>query len=119
MPVWQLEWKKVEPLLITSSLSRVFFLEGKLVAAGEARNIPVQLRYSCVYGSMYIHIAHQYYPVVPWFFIARSSLAFHLIVVEAISLLVEHLKNQFWISSPCFNLLQTLNGALLLWELET
>lgn len=54
-----------------------------------------------------------------WFFIARASVAFHLIVVEAISLLVEHLKNQFWISSHCFNLLQTLNGALSLWELET
>lgn len=29
VPVWQLEWKKVESLLITSSLSRIYFLEEK------------------------------------------------------------------------------------------
>lgn len=37
----------------------------KLVTAGKAENISVQLRYSCVYGSMYIHIPHRYYPFVP------------------------------------------------------
>jgi len=40
-------------------------------------------------------------------------------MAKATSLLAEHLKDQFWISSNGFHLLQTLNGALLLREAET
>lgn len=49
----------------------------------------------------------------------QVPLAFHLIMAEAISQPVQHLKNQFWISSRCLNPLQTSNGALLLQKLET
>lgn len=89
------------------------------MTAGEAGNISVQLRQRCVYGSMYVHMPHWCYPSVSWVLIARSLLAFHLIMVEAISLPVQHLKSQFWISTYCFNPLQTSNGALLLGKLET
>lgn len=87
------KWSHYSSLQVCQGFS--FWKENKLVTAGEAGNISVQLRYSCVYGSTYIHIPHWYYPLVPCagFLIARSSLAFHLVVVKAISLLTERLKN--------------------------
>lgn len=88
------------------------------MTAGEAGNISVPLRQRCVYGSMYVHIG---------IILLSPALVFdcqvlpglYLILVEAISLPVQHLKNLFWISTHCFNPLQTSNGALLLGKLET
>lgn len=109
----QLEWKKVESLLITSSLSRLYFLEEKQWVSdcwGGREHFYSLKRKLCTWEYLCTHVSL----VWSWLLIARSLLASHLIMVEAISLPLQHLKKHFWISTHCSNPLQTSNVWLSL-----
>lgn len=112
--MWQLEWKKVESLLIISSLSRIYFLEENQWVSdcwGGREHFCTTETELCIWD-----MPHWYYPSVSCAGFWLPGPFFHLILVEAISLPVQHLKNQFWISTQCFNPLWTSNGALLPWK---